>query len=384
MTRSAFVVGAAVAAACSFFGCTEDVVDTTTTGEDRMTFEEFEAQAYLEPWEGGMYIVNGDTPIDGIKNLYEFWEQLYASEGSLIVHRVGNTDAAWSSTQKLNITYCVSTSSFGSRYNAAVSAMASASGAWEAVANVNFVHLSEYDSNCTASQNNVVFDVRQVSGGGYLARAFFPNQSRSGRNVLIDTTAFGNNPPWTLAGILRHELGHSLGFRHEHTRPEAGTCFEDNSWRALTSYDSASVMHYPQCNGSQTGDLTITTKDKQGAVSLYGEPGGNPDPDPDPDPGQQTKTHSGSLSQNQFTQFPSIAVKPGTTFKVAMTGSGDPDIYVRWGSAPTTTSYNCRPYTSGANETCELTVPSNVTNAFYAVRGYTSATYNITVTWTAP
>src|SRR5690606_38643715 len=38
------------------------------TGPD-MTFEEFEAATYLEPWEGGVYIVNGDTPIVDIKQL---------------------------------------------------------------------------------------------------------------------------------------------------------------------------------------------------------------------------------------------------------------------------------------------------------------------------
>ena len=35
-------------------------------------------------------------------------------------------------------------------------------------------------------------------------------------------------------------------------------------------------------------------------------------------------------------------------------GSGDADMYVRFGSAPTTTSYDCRPYLSGNNETCTI------------------------------
>jgi hypothetical protein len=87
--------------------------------------------------------------------------------------------------------------------------------------------------------------------------------------VLIATSSFGNISPWTLTGVLRHELGHTIGFRHEHTRPESGACFEDNNWRALTAYDSSSVMHYPQCNGTQNGDLVLTNLDKQGASALY-------------------------------------------------------------------------------------------------------------------
>ena len=97
----------------------------------------------------------------------------------------------------------------------------------------------------------------------------WPSSSRKSREVLIATSSFGNISPWTLTGVLRHELGHTIGFRHEHTRPESGACFEDNNWRALTAYDSSSVMHYPQCNGTQNGDLVLTNLDKQGASALY-------------------------------------------------------------------------------------------------------------------
>lgn len=39
-------------------------------------------------------------------------------------------------------------------------------------------------------------------------------------------------------------------------------------------------------------------------------------------------------------------------------GSGDADLYVRSGSAPTDTVYNCRPYLSGNNETCTINAPA--------------------------
>ncbi|WP_440225744.1 S8 family serine peptidase [Dokdonella sp. MW10] len=52
-------------------------------------------------------------------------------------------------------------------------------------------------------------------------------------------------------------------------------------------------------------------------------------------------------------------------------GTGDGDLYVRFGSAPTTSVYDCRPYLSGNNETCNIT---NVQAGTYhvSVRGYTA------------
>jgi hypothetical protein len=347
-----------------------------------LSFEEFEAQTYREPWDGGAYVVNGDTPVLDVKALREFYDAIVSS-GELIVHSPGGVDAVWTSTQKLQLTYCVS-DSFGTRKAAAVAALATATANWEAAANVNFTHVTAQDSSCTATNTNVLFDVRPVSNQPYLARAFFPGQARSSRNVLVDTSAFGN-VGWSLSAILTHELGHALGFRHEHTRPEAGTCFEDNSWRALTPYDSASVMHYPQCNGS-SDDLAMTARDREGAASIYGAPGGgNPTPPPpQPSGTPKTATASGSLTKNQTINYQPQTVVAGTEYRVSMTGTGDPDLYVRFGSAPTLSQFACRPYLSGASETCTLTVPSGQTSAYVMVRGYTAATYSLSFSWTAP
>ncbi|QRK08982.1 matrixin family metalloprotease [Archangium violaceum] len=384
MTKSRIVASLAGLSLLATVGCggADGLPDTGPVGQ-ALSWEEFRAQVYQDP--EGVFIVNGDTPIHNEKLLREFYEQ-YVKPGQLIVHTSGGTDAKWNDTQKLNITYCVS-STFGTNYSRAVQEMASAAAAWEAVANIKFVYVSAQDSNCTASNSNVVFDVRPVnSGGQYLARAFFPDSPRSARNVLIDTTAFGNTSPWTLTGILRHELGHTLGFRHEHTRPESGTCFEDSNWRALTTYDSSSVMHYPQCNGSQTGDLVITAKDEIGAATLYGTPNGEPPPTEPPPPSGTpvTETVSGSVAKNQDVNHGPYSVVAGTTFKVTMTGSGDPDLYVQFGSAPTSSSFACRPYANGASESCNVTVPEGQTSAYIMVRGYAAGTYSLNIEYTKP
>jgi PKD repeat protein len=50
-------------------------------------------------------------------------------------------------------------------------------------------------------------------------------------------------------------------------------------------------------------------------------------------------------------------------------GTGDADLYVKLGSAPTTSSYTCRPYTSGNAETCTLNAPAAGTY-YINVRAY--------------
>jgi hypothetical protein len=237
-------------------------------GSTREGFEAFEARTWREP-RTGLYIVDGDMPIATREELREFYEKHV--RGALTLHQVDAMDDRWSDAQKLNLTYCVSTS-FGSRHDLVVRAMAAAAADWKSAAGINFVHLFSEDGACHADNANVLFDVNPESGQSYLARAFFPSWPRAFRNILIDSSSFGDTWPYTLEGILRHELGHALGFRHEHTRPEAARCFEDTEWRALTPYDSASVMHYPHCNGSNGGDLVLTAYDKQGAASVYGPP----------------------------------------------------------------------------------------------------------------
>ncbi|WP_394845989.1 M57 family metalloprotease [Pendulispora brunnea] len=262
------------AIALSSAGCASESTsnDGEITGTTAKSFAEWKQTVYQEP-DTGIWIVDRDIPISSEAKLQAFYEQ-YVQQGALIVDNNNGVDSKWSNAQKLNITYCVSKSSFGSNYNRVVQAMKDAGNAWTAVADVKFVYKSDQDGNCTVRNRNVVFNVR-IGGSGFSGRAFFPNDGRNAREVLIGPTAAnGSNPngPETLTGLLRHELGHTLGFRHEHTRPESGDCFEDDNWRELTPYDASSVMHYPWCNGANTGDLRITALDAQGAAKLYGNP----------------------------------------------------------------------------------------------------------------
>ena len=84
--------------------------------------------------------------------------------------------------------------------------------------------------------------------------------------------------PYHKVGVLRHELGHILGFRHEHIRSGAPpSCPDDEAaWGAvpITEYDPRSVMHY-FCGGKGSHELEITDVDRAGAVAWYGPPLGD-------------------------------------------------------------------------------------------------------------
>jgi len=67
-----------------------------------------------------------------------------------------------------------------------------------------------------------------------------------------------------------------------------------------------------------------------------------------------------AASTGNWSTIYSIVVPAGSTkLTVAITGStGDGDLYVRLGAAPTLSSYTCRPYLYGDNETCTINSPT--------------------------
>ena len=66
---------------------------------------------------------------------------------------------------------------------------------------------------------------------------------------------------------------------------------------------------------------------------------------------------SGSTGGEQSFTLSVPAGASNLTFDISG-GTGDADLYVRFGSAPTTSQYDCRPYQNGNNENCTFAAPS--------------------------
>lgn len=182
--------------------------------------------------------------------------------------------------------YCVLKNTFTTgnsqqHYEKVVEAMRQATGDWEQACAVRFAHVTSLDNHPSTDllhpdfrAANIVFLVQEfVLPGDTIAMAFFPNDPKSRRSIYIDPQYYEPNAVSQPVGVLRHEIGHILGFRHEHIRSGAPPeCQGESLFETipLTAYDPQSIMHY-FC-GENQGLLQITDLDRLGARKVYGPP----------------------------------------------------------------------------------------------------------------
>jgi len=81
-----------------------------------------------------------------------------------------------------------------------------------------------------------------------------------------------------------------------------------------------------------------------------------------------------SIARRSWKHY-TVTVPAGMTSLTVNTsgGSGDADLYVKRGSQPTTTSYDCRPYNTGNTESCGFTNPQAAT-WYISIYGYSAVT----------
>ena len=110
--------------------------------------------------------------------------------------------------------------------------------------------------------------------------------------------------------------------------------------------------------GACSGGCGAGIIDANAAVTAAINGGGNPNPGGNVLQNNVPVTGLGAATGAELNY--TVAVPAGSTqLRVAISGgSGDADLYVRQGSAPTDTTYTCRPYLSGNSETCTINSPA--------------------------
>jgi hypothetical protein len=271
--------------------------------QDTETFKKLKANAKQVDLNGKkVYFVEGDIGVDEDElrkaaNRLDAEFQLFKAGGSsdssigspIMMHTKDGVIQRWQPGSTL--TYCVLKQTLGSNYDAVVANMKAATAEWESHCNIKFKYDVTKDNSAPAVDPpaGITFTVRMGSGpNSPIASAFFPGdeQDLNGDGDFKDTgerskfhlRVFSDYFTTTFdkVGVLRHELGHVLGFRHEHIRSSApAVCQGEALFGAIpaTAYDPQSVMHY-FCGGAGSPQLAITALDRQGAQMVYGAPTG--------------------------------------------------------------------------------------------------------------
>jgi hypothetical protein len=252
----------------------QDVIGAGTNEEMKVALDRYKA---LLPRVDGYYLVEGDllrtdreieTDFVFARARQGVLRHLIGPELLVALKPNGARDF-WRDTTDRTITYSVKRSSFPSSGQAdeVVTRLRAAADDWERLCpecGVSFV----FRDDPSPSHSKVTFIVRYVDTGGlYAAAAFFPSYAPQRRYLNVDRTFFLTRADKT--GVLRHELGHTLGYRHEHIRGVPGCVREGIQWEPLTPYDPKSVMHYV-CGGGGDLQLQLTELDREGHRDLYG------------------------------------------------------------------------------------------------------------------
>lgn len=264
------------------------------------TFDEFVDSLPRDPSDGA-YLVEDDIGVTDRADLLPYYQRQEQSSALTILQTIsGSTrfDQPWPVGTRMALKYCIATAGArkfqAAEYATLKAAFDEATAAWENAtrlnggpATIDFQHVVAADANCTPTNGTVVFAVQLADDmAPYRARSFNPTASASQRILYVHPRIFtapptsGEGSALTVAGTFKHELGHVLGFVHEHLRaPPGGVSCTDDPFanRAVSQYDVGSVMAYKNLKQGTNGGCTttgvkpdvLTSYDVAGARCIY-------------------------------------------------------------------------------------------------------------------
>jgi len=212
----------------------------------------------------------------------------------------------WGESRKLELSYCINgmpgeDAENEAAYHKMIRALSSTMAEWERTTGTNFVHVAEDDTpeltayvieqggqqvaraDCVAgtkayfgaiSVQNAAQGVSNAVPQAWNDPELEPIGGNLVRTILLQNGPIGGFGDEQLLLVLRHELGHMMGFVHEEVNHPGsmGNGCSDADPRLLTPVDPSSVMSTPGCTGFSDGAEQLTHYDRLSAFFLHHTP----------------------------------------------------------------------------------------------------------------
>jgi serine protease len=126
--------------------------------------------------------------------------------------------------------------------------------------------------------------------------------------------------------------------------------------------------------GAGIADATAAVRVANGTDPLPADPPPPPPPPPAIELSNGVTVTGITVPRNEWVRYELIVPNGASNLFFAMYGgTGDADVYVRYGNEPTQTLYDCRPFSFGNNENCFFPTPRGGKWYVY-IRGFSAAT----------
>lgn len=248
-------------------------------------------------------------------------------------------------------------------------------------------NMSDHNSSIhTASDSN--FNSVHALKFARLSATFVAELAKSGDVVIPpNNSALQNNVAVTVAGAAKEEMmftfevptnATSLSFQTSGGSGDGDLYIRFGAEPNLSVYDckGTSSTSNEACNitSIETGTYYVMVQawNQISNVSLTASYQTTTTPPDDPNV-LQNNVPKTNLSGARYENIEYTMVVPADAANVKFVtsgGSGDADLFVKFGSKPTSSSYDCRPYVVGNNESCNLT---NGSGTYYImINGYSA------------
>lgn len=216
---------------------------------------------------GNIVVVEGDEPVNGLPRP----ERRGRFGGEHVFLKM--TSAGVLPIDQRNVTYAIDKAGFSaSEYDEVVLKLGAATARWQSACiscGIRFEHQVDLDEKRPEPSRSLYMVVRRVrTRGEFFALAFFPGADVSDHYLNIDGSFF-TQKWYDRTGLLRHEIGHVLGYRHEDAGGTPKCQREAGGWKDLTPYDSLSVMHRLCYSGPGIRSLELSDVDIEGHRIAY-------------------------------------------------------------------------------------------------------------------